>query len=377
MMASFLPMLAVGAITNFIFKLRELRKEAQRIKNIFSDYKDSLTNSGTTAEIEKIKSLHRIIQERLGTEEQIESAQLELIRLLGIEEGKQVDINEKVAERVKLLEAAARVDQAIESKLSAEKRIRGIGSKVGVRAEDINHVITRTAKALNSPAIGVKLAMEGESAKLLKAELVELMRVYGDAVKTIDKYSLEGTSTVGGGGGGGGGKGDKETPLQKAEKKYAEGILKLTNQKQAGVITTEEYNKAIDALNKTIYKEIGGILGSKSTLNETFLKAKQGVENPLITFSELGKLNDEYNKSLKALNRKQELGLITEDNYNKELLDLINATASKIASFENITDAERDYIESSNKQPQLMLPKEALGYDLRLYKSQSDILRRV
>ena len=290
MMASFLPMLAVGAITNFIFKLRELRKEAQRIKNIFSDYKDSLTNSGTTAEIEKIKSLHRIIQERLGTEEQIESAQLELIRLLGIEEGKQVDINEKVAERVKLLEAAARVDQAIESKLSAEKRIREIGSKAGVRAEDINHVITRTAKALNSPVIGVKLAREGESAKLLKAELVELMRVYGDAVKTINKYSLEGTSTVGGGGGGGTAP-DPTTPtaaekaklsdLERAEQRYLENLQILTNQREAGVITQEEHDKALDALNEAIYKEIGGIEGVNAINNEIFRRAKHGVENPL------------------------------------------------------------------------------------------------
>jgi tape measure domain-containing protein len=372
MMASFLPMLAVGAITNFIFKLRELRKEAQRIKNIFSEYQDSLNNSGSTAEIERIKSLHRIIQERLGTEEQIKSAQSELIRLLGIEKGKQVDINKKVAERVEMLEAAARVDAAIQAKLDAEAQIKDIGRKYG-KADTLEQAISSTKGGIKT---GWSFGKEPAAVTDFK-RVQQLARVWVDAQKTIDQYApkgLRGGNSTGGGGGGRDGDG-KETPLQKAEKKYAKEIEKLTNQKAAGVIKTEDYNKAIDELNKTIYEEIGGILGAKSTLNETFLKAKQGVEKPLS--SELETLNNEYNKGLKELIRKQELGLISEDEYNKELLDLINSTADKIASFKNITDAEREYADNLKQIASYLVKapqkgKRDTAFDYK--KSKSDIL---
>ena len=72
-------------------------------------------------------------------------------------------------------------------------------------------------------------------------------------------------NTGGATGGGGGGEQAKNPHSKKQNRSMLRKFLKLTNQKQAGVVNTEEYNKAIDDLNKTIYEEIGGILGSNST----------------------------------------------------------------------------------------------------------------
>lgn len=370
--STIIPMAVIGILTDFIMKIVEARKEAKEISNIFSEYKNKINDSGTTEEIEKLKTLHRIVTYRLGTEEQVNAAQKQLLGLLGIEEGKQVDINKKVAERVKMLEAAARVDAAIQSKLDAEAQIKDIGRKYG-KADTLRQAISSTKGGIKT---GWSFGKEPAAVTDLK-RVQQLARVWVDAQKTIDQYAPDGLGGVTGGGGGGGGEKGDESPLQKAEKKYAEEIGKLINQKEAGVIKTEEYNKAIDELNKSIYEEIGGILGAKSTLNDTFLKAKQGVEKPLSTFDELESLNNEYNKGLKELTRKQELGLISEDEYNKELLDLTNSTADKIASFKNITDAEKKYADNLKqiasdlvKDPQK--GKRETTFDYK--KSKSDIL---
>lgn len=371
--STILPMAVFALLANFVMKIVEARKEAKEISNIFSEYKNKINDSGTTEEIEKLKTLHRIVTYRLGTEEQVNAAQKQLLSLLGIEEGKQVDINKKVAERVKMLEATARMDAAMQAKRDAEDKIKELGRKYG-KGDSVQEAVASVRGGIKT---GWSFGKEPEAVTDFK-RVQQLARVWVDAQKTIDQYApqtistISPTTTVDPGG-----KTEKESPLQKAEQKYAEEILKLTNQKQAGVVNTEEYNKAIDDLNKAIYEEIGGILGSNSTLNETFLKAKQGVENPLTSFSELGELNDEYNKSLKELIQKQELGLITEDDYNKELLDLINATASKIASFENITDAEKEYIKNL-KQIAALEAKSPIKEDrdktFDYKKSKSDIL---
>ena len=395
--STLIPMAVIGLLTNFVMKLVEARKEAQRIKNIYKDNVGSIFNVADTSEIQRIKTLHKIIKERIGTEEQIESAQLELNRLLGIEEGKQVDINKEVSKRISLLREAARADLAAQNNAQLEQRNREIIQKIAPNGDAIavrqfydksQRIKASMGGSLSDGAyysIGKEFGLNTGN-RFSSGDFANLIREFEQNAKSIDynntllENAVRSGIELSGGGGGGGGGGDekgKETPLQKAEQKYAEEILKLTNQKQAGVINTEEYNKAIDDLNKTIYEEIGGILGSNSTLNETFLKAKQGVENPLTSFSELGKLNDEYNKSLKELIQKQELGLITEDDYNKELLDLINATASKIASFENVTDAEKEYIENL-KQIAAREAKSPIKEDrdktFDYKKSESDIL---
>lgn len=128
--STILPMAVIGVITNFVMKLVEARKEAQRIKNIYKDNVGSIFNVADTSEIQRLQTLHKIIKDRLGTEQQIKTAQSELLKLLGVEEGKQVDINKKVAERIMLLREAARADLAAQNNAQLEQRNREIVNKV-------------------------------------------------------------------------------------------------------------------------------------------------------------------------------------------------------------------------------------------------------
>jgi tape measure domain-containing protein len=135
--STILPMAVIGLLTNFVMKLVEARKEAQRIKNIYKDNVGSIFNVADTSEIQRLQTLHKIIKDRLGTEQQIKTAQSELLKLLGVEEGKQVDINKKVAERIMLLREAARADLAAQNNAQLEQRNRDILQKIAPNGDAI------------------------------------------------------------------------------------------------------------------------------------------------------------------------------------------------------------------------------------------------
>ena len=359
MAATFIPMAIIGAIVNLIFKARELRNEAERIRNIVKDNNSAIMGVADPAEIEKLRSLSRIIQERLGSEEEISSAQKELNRLLGVEEGKQIDINAKVNERIRLLKEAARADVASQRNAEMEQRNREImkgatknGDVIAARQyyEAYEKGMADLAQYGKVPhkeetKLRAKLATK-YGASFKQSDLEELsnnLKAIQNNNQIIDnavRVSTSAGTTAAAQGAAGG----KETPLQKAEKRYSEGLVKLANQKAAGAIKTEEYNEALDALNKATYEEIAGILGDKANRNKTFQLAKKGVEAPLSYLSELGALNREYNGSLKELNEKKRLGLLSEDKYNEALLELIRSTVDKVAGFEKIGKAEEEYI---------------------------------
>lgn len=303
MMASFLPMLAVGAITHFIFKLREIRKEAKRISEIFNDNRHSVYNVVDSEEIKRLQRLNKIVQERIGSQEEIKNAQKELQKQLGIEKGTQEEINEKVQERIGLLREAARAEVASQNNAQLEQRQRDIIRKLRPDGDIIaaNQFIKAYQERQRLRAEGKPLPTysEGSITKQynVKGSLLELSnmmdeyeqnaRVIAENNKLLESAVLKslsstsrtatptGIPTV---------PDDKETPLtdlQKAEQRYRENLLTLTNQLEAGVVTQEEHDKALDALNEAIYKEIGGIEGVNAINNEIFKRAKAGVENPL------------------------------------------------------------------------------------------------
>jgi tape measure domain-containing protein len=306
MMASFLPMLAIGAITNFIFKLRELRKEAQRIRDIYKSNAESIFNVPDTSEIQRLNTLHKIVENRLGTEKEINAAQDELLRLLGVEHGKQVDLNQEVAKRIRLLREAARADLAAQNNAQLEQRNREIVNKVIQNGDAISFgqfysKYQAQKGSVHPSSVGGLINNLGRQYGLKTGfglEFANLIREYEQNTRTIEYNNklLEDAVRAGIGlSGGGGGTGPTPTTpttptadekvklsdLQKAEQRYLEQLQILTNQREAGVITQEEHAKALDALNEAIYKEIGGIEGVNAINNEIFRKAKQGVENPL------------------------------------------------------------------------------------------------
>lgn len=366
-------MAVIGAITNFVMKLVEARKEAKRISNIFSDYQKELQNVSGGAEAAKLTSLLKIVNERFTSQKKINEAQSELERMLEVEKGSQVDLNELVAKRISLLKEAARADLYSQKIASTEEKNTSILGEVRLTENQIGEVekarrtynfnvgagnnekeewkeyykkVKDIAGIKGGVLKSVKRFKEIDSAV---GEYHNNLNVIADASKNLGNAITNSTESVKDpiipkGDDSGSDKKEKESPLEKAEKEYAETLQKLKNQKEAGVLKTSDYNKSIDDLNKATYEEIGGILGANAERNATFQKAKQGVENQLLATNELKEVEDEYNKNLKELNNKKRVGLISEEKYNEELSNLVDSTSDKITSFDKIGKAEEEYI---------------------------------
>lgn len=359
MMVSIVPMAIIGLLTNFVMKLREARKEAERIKNIFNDNRASVFGVADTSEMQRMRTLHRIVEENLGTKEEINAAQDELLQMLGIEKGRQVDINEEVSKRISLLKEAARADVAAQNNAQLEQRNREIVRKASKSGDIIAFAqfqdeyrrvkAERGGDVRNATIIELAKKYGLDTGGFIKTDFVnsieefeQNLRAINDNTKILEdseRTRLSVTTTTSSGD-----PDKKESPLEKAEQKYADELLKLANQKAAGAIREEEYNKAIDDLNKATYEEIAGILGANAYRNETFRLAKKGVENQLSSDDKVKEITDELNKTYGILNEKKQNGLITEDEYNNELLSLIHATSDKIASLEHVGEAEKQYI---------------------------------
>lgn len=189
-------MAVVGALTNLVMKMVDIRKEAQRIKNIARDNVNSIFYAGDSSEIQKIQSLHRIVKDRLGTEREINIAQGELLRLLGVEDGKQVDINKKVAERIKLLREAARADVAAQNNAQLEQRSREIiqktsnGDAIAFRQfyDKVQRVQESMGKSLSSGgiySIGKEFGLD-TGGRLSSGEFANLTREFEQNTRAIE-----------------------------------------------------------------------------------------------------------------------------------------------------------------------------------------------
>ena len=304
MMASFLPMLAIGAITNFVFKLREIRKEAEKISKYFSDYQAELKKSGSdNSEIKKLQTLQSLLGDANTSEEERATIKNEIYNILGSEIDRQKDINTLIQERIGLLKESAKAELLASKLAESEESLKTIRDKYTKDPSEFKRMqidynealskgMARSAAAgivQNKYDLGYKSLNYGEKRAFATeletaTQLEQIIKDANERLPSVLKGSLGLTSSptpTGGGGGGGGGGGDDLTALQKAEQRYLENLLTLTNQREAGVITQEEHDKALDALNAAIFKEIGGIEGINAINNDIFKRAKAGVENPL------------------------------------------------------------------------------------------------
>lgn len=132
--------------------------------------------------------------------------------------------------------------------------------------------------------------------------------------------------------------GEKDTPLQKAEKRYAKSLEELNAKRKVEEMSLNEYNKALDELNKATYIQLSGTK-DKAVLNSSFYKErKQDADNPkynkgVAKFEEVKK---EYDTNAAVLEKKKNLGYITDENYEKAVRELILKTLVAVQILEGI-----------------------------------------
>lgn len=363
MWSAFGPAVVLAVITGVVAKLVEIRKEAKRINNIFSDYKKNTLSIPGIAEAENLRQLYRIasninekydvrkraldqINEKLGTSFGIDAKNLAL----------QKDINKVVNDRIKLIEAQAAAEYYMPQKIEAQDKINGIYKQYG------NGDLQEGQKQLDklgkfymrnySPAWGI--FGEPQALKDYRS-VVQYQDVRNDADANIQKYLRVGLPT-----GTNTASADLSTdkknksPLEKAEESYAQKIRELEARREIEKMSISQYSKALDDLNKSALIEAKAS-GDKQILESQYCKNLQSAVANL-NYTEEQKAQDkflavknEYTEASAKLKNQLENGVIDQKRYNEELASLADTTVLTAGALSGIGEAGKEFIAALQK----------------------------
>jgi tape measure domain-containing protein len=371
------PMVIVTVISIFISKLVQARKEAKRISDIFGEYKREMTFIGGGEEAARLRALVDLMNDQTAAAKDRNAAQSALLGMLNMEKGTQQEITDEVGRRIELLKEAARADLAARKFAEAEEANRRLSGKTGLSVEQMTKLAENRGVGIVSPfskdhdqsikyqqMIGSEVQKSGNQGKYsakeidkMVGEFAQNLEILSDSGNVLKQAELKRNELT---------KNqpttpvsptdpnkDKETDLQKAEREYTEKLRELSNKKESSVITTDEYNKSVDALNEATRAEIGGILGREAVNNETFNKANAGTLNKLYKENKEAVEIEKYTQYLKEQNRLKERGIISEEEYKKRVQEITKSTLNAIGVLDSISDEGKKFIEGlkSNIKP--------------------------
>ena len=161
MWSAFAPMAIITVLSAIVGYFVNMYKEAKRVKGLFQDYKNELSNSGNTTEISRLEKLKKLADDTSGLKEK-HKIWTQIGVLMGEVQKKnegdlnyQERINKKFQERIKLLKSTAEIDYLYRKKLETEDQIKTLGSKLKSKASNTVSSISTKVSALDGP-LGIK-----------------------------------------------------------------------------------------------------------------------------------------------------------------------------------------------------------------------------
>lgn len=372
-LVSIAPTAVIAAIGAIVAKLVVMYQEAKRIKNLFSDYKAELGKSTNTSDIVNLQTqykiatdLNRSIDERKAALSKINQ---QLNTNYSIDEKNLViqgDLNEKFAERVELLKAAAEVDYLTQKKLAVEDKISELKRK---REQDQQNTEFNREKAGKGIGIWFEAARVawGNAKEVVEfddKEIIEQNKILAD-INTKLEQSTAKANAIGFNpdkidqGGIEEGQAQKTT-LQKLEEKSAKELSELEAKYKIGSISQAEYNKALAELNIKLYAEASGSNDRKVLESDFYKKLKETADaavrqkDALAGAVELENVQKEYSKRLAELSAQKANGLITEKQYRKNVQALAVEMDKAASSISGIGVEGQAFITAMRMNAQLM-----------------------
>lgn len=341
LLISSIPTAIITVLGGLIAHMVTLKQEAERIRKVFSDYKKEAASITHTPEITQLKVIQDLYNKAADGSKLKEKYQNRIIELLGGELKKNQDINNAVRERIKLLEATAKVDFFTQKKIAAEDKLKDIYNKRGGE-EAFNFQYRNAIENQGVLNFGGPAPIIGEM-----EEVIALRNIIKDADANIRQYTeyLEknkpsitiptdtttATST-------------KKTPLQKQQESYNKQLEELGAELELGKITQAEYNKALGELNIKMYAQAKGT-GDKDVLGSTYFQGLKTAAEKAIrdqdknaALVEFEKVQKEYDNKVKELQSQESKGLITRKELNENLASLSLDAAKSAASIKGIGD---------------------------------------
>lgn len=372
-LVSIAPTAAIAAIGAVVAKLVVMYQEAKRIKNLFSDYKAELGKSTNTSDIVNLQTqykiatdLNRSIDERKAALSKINQ---QLNTNYSIDEKNLViqgDLNEKFAERVELLKAAAEVDYLTQKKLAVEDKISELKRK---REQDQQNTEFNREKAGKGIGIWFEAARVawGNAKEVVEfddKEIIEQNKILAD-INTKLEQSTAKANAIGFNPDkidqGGIEEGEvQKTTLQKLEEKSAKELSELEAKYKIGSISQAEYNKALAELNIKLYAEASGSNDRKVLESDFYKKLKETADaavrqkDALAGAVELENIQKEYSKRLAELSAQKANGLITEKQYRKNVQALAVEMDKAASSISGIGVEGQAFITAMRMNAQLM-----------------------
>lgn len=340
LLISSIPTAIITVLGGLIAHMVTLKQEAERIRKVFSDYKKEAASITHTPEIIQLKVIQDLYNKAADGSKLKEKYQNRIIELLGGELKKNQDINTAVRERIKLLEATAKVDFFTQKKIAAEDKLKDIYNKRGGE-EAFNFQYRNAIENQGVLNFGGPAPIIGEM-----EEAIALRNIIKDADANLHQYTeyLEknkpsittpatttDTST-------------KKTLLQKQQESYNKQLEELGAELELGKITQAEYNKALGELNIKMYAQAKGT-GDKDVLGSTYFQSLKTAAEKAIrdqdknaALVEFEKIQKEYNNKVKELQSQESKGLITRKELNENLASLSLDAAKSAASIKGIGD---------------------------------------
>lgn len=371
------PMALITAIAGVIAKMREMYTEIKRINDIIPATRkliDGSNNMSAGAEGDKLQQIKSIVDDINASTSDRKNALSQLNSILGTNYSwdektlsVQGDINAAVKERIRLLEGAAKVDALIQQKQNLLDR------QTELENSPVNSLFYQQGfgNYLKGSKVGQYFGFKTDK-QLNKEELENTQK----AIALLDnqlagavKETLSNTPVTTGG------NDDKEkkTPLQKEEEKYAASVKELTNKLNNRAITEEEYKKQLNDLNKATYETLSGMLTPEEAAKNKTYQTVKGFS----VSSEFSEAQSRYDEELNNYSNQLKNGALTETDYQKAKLDLLQSTIKAIASMDNLTDAEKKVLdgmlsEAGNLQSSLVKQPEIKKYDSTFDYKKSD-----
>lgn len=325
--STFAPMAIVTVIVAIIGKFVEMKKEAERIRTIFSEYKkgaESISHSPEIIQLQVIRDLYNKAAEGSKLKEKYQNR---IVGLLGGELKKNQSINDAVRERIKLLEASAKVDYFTRQKIDSEEKLKSIYNKRGgEKSFNFQYKNAIENRSVTGLTLGEQPAIFGEF-----EEAVALRKVIADADSYIYKYTelLEKKKPIVAPTIPTDPEPDKKKkPLQKQQESYFKQYEELGAELGIGKITQAEYNKALGELNIKMYAQAKGT-GDKKVLESEYFKglktaAEKAIQNQdkNAALVELEKVQKDYNDKVKENEAIFSKGIISQKDLNENIRSL-------------------------------------------------------
>lgn len=327
---------AISAVMSLVGWLVKAFRETSRIKNIVSDMRKELAAPVSDSAIPQLNKYRDILNDDSSGPEKRAGALAEINTLLGtsyefakLDAATQKEINAAIADRIKLLEAQARLQRATDKKARIEERqaeIRGIVEG----AEKVTPSRHARAVAESKQLASALSEVEAE----IKKQAGIVAELGGRSSKTSTNHPLFDDDS---------GKNGKKTELEKQQEKYTESLRALQKKLDTNIITQDEYDKALRDLIEKSYIDAYSS-GDKGVLESEYYKALENSFKELprgeAYKAELQRIDilKEYSDSVKRRKAELEAGVITEKEYREALFDLTREARKNLAS--NMTGAD-------------------------------------